>query len=449
MNTTDLTPFPPRPGIADYERQALDIMNACNQNDPGAISRIRDRWTRSVHFTDAEMLQKIRQHIAGVAGHHILENEVTANDGKLMIALEYGFADWQKFAEHIAGLNHEGSSIHQFESAVEAVINGDAATLKKLLAANPALVSARSTRLHRAMLIHYTAANGVENYRQKSPANAVEIAEILLSSGAEADAVADMYGGNSTTLGLLVSSIHPEQAGVQDELIKTLLRYGAVIDGFPTGWQPVMSALANGQMEAAETLVALGANLNNIVAAAGLGRLDIVEKMIDNKGQLIPSQPVHGVPADPKAAMAEAFTTACLYGRTEIAEFLLNKGVDITTGKNTGQTGFHLAAHGAHLDIAKMLLSRNAPLEAKNNYGGTVLGQAVWSAIHDPAADHLAFLELLLVAGADIEEGYCRACPLVGGIGCCYHNHCGPEEIIRPEIIKNIDALLRRYDNRH
>src|SRR4029079_14228007 len=81
-----------------------------------------------------------------------------------------------------------------------------------LLGAPPELARARSTRIthfdppaHRATLLHYVAANGVEGYRQVTPANAVDVARLLLQAGAEVDALADMYGGHHTTLSMLVS----------------------------------------------------------------------------------------------------------------------------------------------------------------------------------------------------------------------------------------------------
>src|SRR2546422_201931 len=59
--------------------------------------------------------------------------------------------------------------------AADAIVNGDAGKLKRLLRENPTLVRARSTREHGATLLHYTSANGVEGYRQKTPKNIVEI----------------------------------------------------------------------------------------------------------------------------------------------------------------------------------------------------------------------------------------------------------------------------------
>ena len=96
---------------------------------------------------------------------------------------------------------------------------GDTATLRSMLRTNPGLVRARSARDHAATLLHYIAANGHEGYRQKTPKNAVEIARVLLDAGAEPDALAHMYGGDATTMDMLVSSVHPHIAGVQVALV--------------------------------------------------------------------------------------------------------------------------------------------------------------------------------------------------------------------------------------
>jgi hypothetical protein len=55
--------------------------------------------------------------------------------------------------------------------------------------------------------------------------------------------------------------------------------------------------------------------------------------------------------------------------------------------------------------MIKLLLDRGAQLEAKNVYGGTVLGQATWSVMHgDPSIDFVPVIEGLIAAGAKIEE---------------------------------------------
>lgn len=89
-----------------------------------------------------------------------------------------------------------------FESAVDALIAGDARTLQAMLRDDPELVRARSARPHHATLLHYIGTNGVEDERQKYPPNAVEMLKLLLVAGADVNAEADLYGGGATTLGL-------------------------------------------------------------------------------------------------------------------------------------------------------------------------------------------------------------------------------------------------------
>ncbi len=103
--------------------------------------------------------------------------------------------------------------------------------LKRLLREDAELVRARSTRSHEAPLIHYVAANGVEDFRQKTPKNIVAITRVLLGAGAEVDAMNQAYGGTSTALGLAATSYHPAKAGVHLELLDELLKAGACLDG--------------------------------------------------------------------------------------------------------------------------------------------------------------------------------------------------------------------------
>ena len=134
-------------------------------------------------------------------------------DAQLTIARWHSFRDWVALAKYTLAVTTKGSSVQQFETAVEAVITGDLPLLRSLLSKHPDLVRARSTRItnqdpakHRATLLHYIAANGMEGYRQKTPKNAVAIARALLKAGADPDALAGMYGGRCTTMSMLVSS---------------------------------------------------------------------------------------------------------------------------------------------------------------------------------------------------------------------------------------------------
>jgi ankyrin repeat protein/uncharacterized glyoxalase superfamily protein PhnB len=385
IGVPDITPMPITAKLSQYERLAERLFAACKAGDEKTIRLLKER-----------------PNLVKAPVPDLTSNEFSLSDAQLIVARFYQFESWSRLAEYVSAVVEENSAVAEFESAVDAVIAGDVAKLELLLSANPELVRARSMRRHQAMLIHYVGANLVEGYRQKSPENAVEILKILLRAGAEADAVVPT-GGKGTTLGLVATSSNTKLAGTQIGLIDVLLDAGANIEGAPDGYQPLAAALANGCGDAAAHLAKRGARVESIVAAAGVGRLDLVKSYLNEDGSLKPevaAVQAFGLADDPKTQVEQAFHSACAQGRIEIAEFLLDKGVDIASGAVTGQTGLHIAAHAGQLEMVKVLLERKAPLEVKNMYGGTVLGQALWSAYNEPQPDHLEIIDLLIEAGA-------------------------------------------------
>ena len=103
---------------------------------------------------------------------------------------------------------------------------------------------------------------------------------------------------------------------------------------------------------------------------------------------------------EPKA-LNEALACACFNGRTKVAKFLMDRGVDVIAGDATGMNGYHWAANRGHLETVKLLIERKVPMEIKNMYGGTVLGQTVWSEIHESGPTRIEVIEALLDAGAN------------------------------------------------
>ena len=152
-----------------------------------------------------------------------------------------------------------------FAQAVESIASGNEPLLSTLLADNPGLTRERAPQPHRATLLHYVAANGLEI--QRSPGNAPAIARILLEAGADPDAVAPVYSNPAadTTLGLTVTSAVPYFAGVQEELVDVLIDYGARIEGIANDGGPLGCALLFGYRGAAERLVLRGARAGNLI----------------------------------------------------------------------------------------------------------------------------------------------------------------------------------------
>ena len=424
-NSQDAFPLPQRPNLERYKKLAKELVKACRSKNEDAIREWAEKWVAAlirqsgIHFVrpvsvvTSTWTDRVEEFV---------QRKVTEQDGRcrladaqFIIARSHGFESWVKFSKHLSALAQKASTIARFEAAADAIVKGDIKTLQRLLRDDPHLIRARSTREHRATLLHYVSANGVEGYRQKTPKNIVAVTEVLLKAGAEVDAEADVYGGGATTLGLVATSIHPYQARVQNPLMQVLLDHGAQIDHQTAGGNQensVMAALDNGRPAAAAYLADRGARLN-LLSAAGVGRLDVVKSYFNEDGTRKAKTS--------QKQVQRAFLYACTWGQTNVVEFLLDKGVDLDTGGDGGQTPLHCAAIGGQLSTMKLLLKFNPQLELRNMYGGTVLGQTLWSAAHGGNSKVYAeIIETLIAAGANIPP---RHVP----------------------VNKPIDDLLRRY----
>ena len=138
------------------------------------------------------------------------------------VARAHGYSNW----EAVSTAEPSRPTL-RFERCVDDILAGDVEAVAASLRAYPDLTTMRSHWGHRAMLLHYLAANGVEIYRQRVPANAPDLARLLLDNGADVSAKANMYGGGRATLGMLLSSSHPAHAGVTPELADVLRQAGA------------------------------------------------------------------------------------------------------------------------------------------------------------------------------------------------------------------------------
>lgn len=289
-------------------------------------------------------------------------------DAQLVLAREYHFENWDELARFAETMRVDGAAA-RFEAAIDAIVSGDIDALRDMLAKDPELVHSRSLRVHHATLLHYIAANGVEDCRQRTPPNAVAIAQLLLSAGSEPDALADMYDGKCTTLSMLVSSAPPHAAGLQGALAGTLLDHGAALDGPGTAYQSaVMTALSFGFVDTAEMLSARGARGDTLPAVAGLGRTAEVARML-------PLADAH----DRQAALA----LAAQLGHAEVVRLLLDAGVDPSVynpqGFHSHGTPLHHAVWSSHADVVRMLVERGARLDMKDKvYEGTPLDWAIY-----------------------------------------------------------------------
>ena len=355
--------------LSDYAAQADQLLTGWRAGEPWALDLFHQRHPR---FLDERIpwLPKRLSH------DDIRAAAIDEDDARLAVARGYDFADWPALETHVRGVAQPDSAVYRFESAVEAVVDGDLDALTGLLAADPALLHARSARvthfdppIHRATLLHYVAANGVEGHRQRTPANAVEIARTLLDAGAVPDALADMYGSRCTTMSMLVSSDHPARAGVQVALVDTLVDFGASVEPQGEGsWtSPLLTALTFGFRDAAEALVRRGARVDTVATAAGLNRPADVDRLL------------------PQAAAEDrhrALSLAAQLGHAGVVRTMLDAGEDPNRynpkAGHTHTTPLHQAAWNGHVDVVRAFVERGARLDIRDTiYQGTPLGWAV------------------------------------------------------------------------
>ena len=230
-----------------------------------------------------------------------------------------------------------------FERTADAVVAGDVDTLRRLLDDTPDLARARSPRPHRATLLIYCGANGVEDERQRTPPNAPAIAQLLLERGADPNASCRLYGGGSTTLGLMLTSMHPKAAGVDGDLVRVLARFGAQV-----GLEDLTYAIETGASSSAAALVEAGVPIGNAFAAAGVDRVELLA------GFLAHGADVNGRYTGWSSTLLHA---AAGMGHAEAVRFLIACGADRTLRNVWGATPAGTARHFGHDAVARLIES--------------------------------------------------------------------------------------------
>ena len=350
MSHPDPLPYDAR--LREYEARAQSLFAALTADDRDAA------W----------MFKWEHPRYRGKQVTEVKPSELTLADAQLVVAHRYAFDSWKDLTAFTEDVQRSGP-VARFEQAVESVVNGDTNALSDALQKDPSLAHARSSRRHHATLLHYVAANGVEGARQKTPANAVEIAQLLLEAGAEADALADMYGGKCTTMAMLVSSAHPAQANLQAPLAELLLDHGSNPEGAGSQKQsPILVALAFGYSDTAQALARRAPPKEELVVMAGLGRTDVVSRLL---------------PKAEAPAKQKALALAAQHGHTDVVKQLLDAGVDPNrynpNGFHAHSTPLHQAIWANHADVVRLLVERGARLDMRDTvYDGTPLDWAIY-----------------------------------------------------------------------
>src|SRR6516225_5740954 len=107
MNSAEALTF--RAGLAEYEEQATGLWQALQAGDEAAAWRFK--W--------------LHPRFRGRPVAEVREATLTLDDARTVVATEYAFAGWSDLAAFTDAVGRD-PAVGRFETAVEAVVSGDA-----------------------------------------------------------------------------------------------------------------------------------------------------------------------------------------------------------------------------------------------------------------------------------------------------------------------------------
>jgi ankyrin repeat protein len=288
------------------------------------------------------------------------------------------------------------------KNLVAAARDGEADRVQADLAAG---VDPNIPDLSGSRALYMAAANAHEN-----------VVRLLLAAGADVNALSDcLESVDRSTYHCQRSALVAAALYRHESVALLLVEHGADVnatDGF-SGTTALVEAAHAGFGKLVDLLLARGArvdarngyyNRGVLAAAAESGNARIVGSLL-----------AHSAPLDP-----EALAHACRRGDVEIAELLLQAGVDplqsraMAASAGSGhlfllkrlldrdtysdeQLGVALrsAASSGQIEAARLLLSRGAPIDAPTSFGWTPLMCAAWE-------EHIDIVRLLIDHGAAV-----------------------------------------------
>lgn len=351
--------LPSRPSLAQLKIQASELRRLHRDGKRSAAARILAHHPR----------------MKGQPPQAVLDRPLALADAQLVLAREYGFDTWAalKLRVEVGSRVAKFKPHPRFDEAVAAMDAGDLQRLRNLITSDPALVHARTNLeppyhyFTAATLLHHVAGNPdrgrLDGTLGPLPRNSVEIARVLLDSGADVNA-STLGRNGGTTMGLLVTSKQASDAGLSGPLMDLLLKHGAKLD-LKTP-DALDGSLTNHAPRAAEKMIELGAKAD-VFAAAALGRMDLLRDCFDTEGRLRSCPRRRGKLMTERDAIGLAMLFAYVRAQAEAVDFLLEKdGNWNMIGVNNG-TALHRAAWQGDLGMVQRLVAKGADMSNRNN----------------------------------------------------------------------------------
>ena len=228
----------------------------------------------------------------------------------------------------------------------------------------------------------------------------IDTAKILIENGANINAV-DIEGWSALSYAVnngdieIAKLLLENKAKIKDELLiaikspivessinmmKLLIDNKANINYTDeNGFNPLNIAIESGDMELTKFLITNGANVNSLMQdgvsligyAIAQNNMDLLQILIENGAN------VNYTNGDSWADTP--LKTASRLGLDNVVRILLTRNADINAVDMNGNTALHTAALNSQLSIVKLLLEKNPNLDIQNKVGNTALHLAVIS----------------------------------------------------------------------
>jgi ankyrin repeat protein len=422
--------LPAAPSLEQLRKQAKDLLRAYRAGDPDAVARVTAHDPGDpLKLTGAQLViarehgfgswPRLRAYVDRVATHganlqHAYHEDLeyyegradgllaSAQDGtptavaafadtpltkagaRTVVARAHGFASWPALRRHVTTLRDTGEPFARAYRAIEA---HDLEALRAALDRFPDLVAARGT-------------NGNDLLGMAGATGDERLTALLLERGAD-PASANAHGW---------TPLHQAAYSGQSSLARTLLDAGARPDlsARGDGGTPLIIALFWGHRSVAELLAEQGVHPRNLRAAAGLGRVELIDELVGTAAAGAHRgfyRPHSGFPAwtpgdDPQEALDEALAWAARNDRVEALDALLAHGARLDADVYQGSALAWAAATGRVAAIER-LLALGADPDGRSRFGGPGHGVGTVPLHLAAQSGHLDAIRTLLDAGAD------------------------------------------------
>ncbi|HYI96379.1 MAG TPA: ankyrin repeat domain-containing protein [Bryobacteraceae bacterium] len=359
------------------------------------------RTRQSAGQAALEQIREWHPRFADRTDEEILQAPFTETDAQLVYAREHGFDTWDDLLRRVNQLarSTDIAATEPFMATFAALQRSDRAGFESLLRENPKLANERGTNGNTLLNLAVSLA-GKPDWKA-----GVSAIQLLLAAGSDVNAANDRGW----------TPLHAAAYANKPEIAAILLVNGAVPDAeaHGAGGTPLIAALFWGHREVADLLGSHELAPYNLRAAAGLGKVDLVDACFRGECALAPEagaargfyRPHSGFPdwqlsTDSQEVLDEALVWACKSDRVNVLERLLRAGAQLDADPYRG-TPLIWAAACNRTKAAAWLLNRGADVNRRGTFGGLTHGQGI-TALHIAAQyGHMPMVKLLVERGAD------------------------------------------------